>query len=99
MGSTTCEGWKRFSAETLQRMEQAESDGFEIIIGNNPYLDKAAKWANHEVRKIAQTNSRRHGRPVRTVWAVRPKAAAGAQGLVSSENSHRHQSPHSHNEQ
>jgi hypothetical protein len=55
-------------------MEQAESDGFEIIIGNNPYLDKAAKWASHDVRRLAQTNSRHHGRPVRTVWAVRPKA-------------------------
>ncbi len=72
VGSMTCDGWKLFATETLRKMAQAEAEGFELIVGNDPYLDTAAKWNGFEVRKIAQTNSRYHGHSVRTVWAVRP---------------------------
>ena len=44
---------------------------YSIICGNAPYLNKTKKWANYECVRIAQTNSRRHGYSISTVWAVR----------------------------
>lgn len=75
-GSVTSEGWKRFRKSTQVKMARAEADGFEIRVGNDPHLGHRRKWADHECLKIAQTNGRRHGYSVRTVWAVRSRQLA-----------------------
>lgn len=64
-----------YAKSTLEKIDHYESEGYTIICGNNPFLDKARKWAGHECVRLAQTNSRRHGRCVSTVWAVKPRAA------------------------
>ena len=61
----------RFAKQTLERIEKYEGLGYEIHIGNNPRMDRAKKWASHDVVRIARTNSRRHGHCVRTVWAAK----------------------------
>jgi hypothetical protein len=63
----------RFASTTTEKMRAAEADGFTVIVGNDWRLPTRPKYRDCEVRKIAQTNSRRHGKPIRTVWAVRPK--------------------------
>lgn len=71
-GSMTCEGWKRFSSNTLTKIAQAEAEGFTIVIGNDWQLDERPKWERHECKLLSRVNSRWHGWCVRTVWAVRP---------------------------
>ena len=60
-----------YSKNTIAKMTDYQSRGYSIICGNAPYLNKTKKWANYECVRIAQTNSRRHGYSISTVWAVR----------------------------
>jgi len=62
-----------YAKTTRQKMNAALLEGFLIIEGNDWRLDRRPKYANCEVRKIAQTNDRHHGKSVRTIWAIRPK--------------------------
>tara|TARA_B100000214_G_scaffold375332_1_gene361214 strand:- start:2793 stop:3203 length:411 start_codon:yes stop_codon:yes gene_type:complete len=59
------------SKKTLSLIEEYASMGYEIIIGNNPRLPEAKKWANYECVRLCRTNSPTHGWSIRTVWAVR----------------------------
>lgn len=60
-----------FSKKTKSLIEEYESMGYEIIIGNNPRLPEAKKWADYECVRLCLTNSKYHGYSVHTVWAVR----------------------------
>ena len=60
-----------FSKKTKRLIEEYESMGYEIIIGNNPRLPEAKKWADYECVRLCLTNSKHHGYSVHTVWAVR----------------------------
>jgi hypothetical protein len=61
-----------FSKQTKQRMQKYSDLGYRIIIGNNRDLPKRKKWQGHECVRLCLTNSKTHGFPIRTVWAVRP---------------------------
>ncbi len=52
-------------------MSEYEAAGYTVLDGNDWRLSQRKKWANFECVKLAQTNSRRHGKCVSTVWAVR----------------------------
>ena len=61
-----------YAAKTIAKIADHEARGYTIIYGNAPYLNRSAKWSGHECVRLAQTNSRSHGRSISTVWAVRP---------------------------
>jgi len=61
----------KLSKQTLDRIAAHEALGFEIIIGNDWRLPDRPKWRNHEIVRLCITSSRRHGRCVRTVFAVK----------------------------
>ena len=61
----------KISKQTLDRIATHEALGFEILIGNDWRLPDRPKWRKHEVVRLCQTNSRHHGRCVRTVFAVK----------------------------
>ena len=63
----------KFAKSTLEKMTAFRNNGFDIIIGNAPFLNKSKKWSNHECVRLARTNSRKTGYSKRTVWAVRAK--------------------------
>ena len=63
----------KFAKQTIEKMRAAEEAGFQIIIGNNPFLDKRKKYAGFECIRLAQTNDRQSGFCKRTVWAIREK--------------------------
>jgi hypothetical protein len=63
----------RFTKKTIEKMEKFKQQGFKIIVGNNPFMNKTQKWENHYLILLAHTNSRTHGFCVRTVWAVKQK--------------------------
>lgn len=63
----------KFAKQTERLIEQYAKDGYEIHVGNNPRMDQAPKWQGHHLVRLAQTNSRYHGRSVRTVWAAKRK--------------------------
>lgn len=65
-----------YALQTIAKIAAHKAAGYEIIEGNAPFLNKSAKWARHECVRLAQTNSRRHGRSVSTVWAVKPRTQA-----------------------
>ena len=60
-----------FAKKTIRKMESAQSEGYSIIIGNNPYMRNAKKWKNHDLILLARTNARTHGYCIRTVWATK----------------------------
>tara|TARA_Y100000310_G_scaffold56897_1_gene52183 strand:+ start:1149 stop:1358 length:210 start_codon:yes stop_codon:yes gene_type:complete len=62
-----------FAKKTIRKMESAQSEGYSIIIGNNPYMRDTKKWKNHDLILLARTNARTHGYCIRTVWAARMK--------------------------
>ena len=61
----------KFANTTIEKMKSHEAKGFEIIIGNNPFLNKREKYKDFECVRLAQTNDRPSGYCKRTVWAVR----------------------------
>jgi hypothetical protein len=71
-GSHTSEGYKRFSRGTKATMQGYLDKGWSIVLGADWRLSQRPKWTSrYEVRKVAQTNGRRHGKCVRVVWAVK----------------------------
>ena len=62
----------RHQKSTIARIEKYASQGYQIIEGNNWRLNRAKKYAKHHCIRLAQTNSRLHGKSINTVWAVRP---------------------------
>jgi len=63
----------RFAKETLDKMAAYEAAGYEIIVGNDWRLGDRPKYRDYDCVKLAQTNDRRHGKSVRTVWAIKFK--------------------------
>lgn len=63
-----------FAESTKKKMTKMEAEGYAIVVGNDWRLNRRPKWAGFDCVRIAQTNDRFHGRCVRTVWAVRPRA-------------------------
>lgn len=61
----------RLSKNSENKIIEAENAGYQIIYGNNPFLNKHKKWAKYKCIRLVQTNSRAHGRPIYTVWAVK----------------------------
>ena len=61
------------SNKTRRLIEEYEREGWTIIIGNNPRLAEAQKWAGHQCVRLCRTNSKHAGWCIRTVWAVKPK--------------------------
>ena len=59
------------SKKTKSLIDQFESRGYDIIIGNNPRLPESKRWADYECVRLCLTNSKHHGWCIRTVWAVR----------------------------
>jgi UDP-N-acetylmuramyl pentapeptide synthase len=56
---------------TAETIETLSAEGYQILVGNNPRMDKAKKWANVDLIRVSQVNSRTHGKSVRTIWAVK----------------------------
>lgn len=85
-GSMTWAGWANFSQATIDKIQDHETRGFQILVGNDPYLAKRPKWVNHECTRLSQYNHRGCGYSLRTVWAVQklaPKAVrAGKQAVA-----------------
>lgn len=61
----------RYSNATKAKIEQYRAAGYEIVEGNNPFFNKAKKRAGLECVRICQTNSKRHGKSMWTVWGVK----------------------------
>lgn len=57
--------------ETAARIESLSAQGYEIIVGNNPFLNKAKKYAGRECVRVSQVNGRHRAICLRTIWAVR----------------------------
>ena len=58
----------RYATTTLAKIASARAAGAEIVENANwRFTGRGAGYAR--IEKLAQTNSRRHGRPVRIVWA------------------------------
>jgi len=66
----------KFARATTEKINQFRRDGWSIVIGNDWQKDRRPKWKNHELVRIAQTNSKKHGKPLRVVWAMRRKGGA-----------------------
>ena len=45
--------------------------GYPIVVGNDWQKSQRPKYAGREMRLIARTNSRRHGKCLRTIWAIK----------------------------
>ena len=67
----TCEGPKKFMQATIDHIAAYLDEGWTVLIGNYPFLGSAAKYRGKQVRQLTYTNSRYHGKSVRTVWAIR----------------------------
>jgi hypothetical protein len=59
------------SSKTIKKMDFYEKLGFGFIAGNNYRLSRAKKWEKYNCVRIAQTNSRHHGKSIATMWAVK----------------------------
>jgi hypothetical protein len=59
------------SNQTKSRIEKYTNLGYQIIIGSY-YLPHRQKWQGYECVRLCLTNSKNHGWPIRTVWAVKP---------------------------
>jgi len=59
------------SNRTKALIKEYGAGGYEIVIGNDWQLSRRPKWAGYECVRLCQTNSKRHGRCIYTVWAVR----------------------------
>ena len=62
----------KLSKQTTERMRLLKAKGYTIIIGNDRNLPNRPKWQGHDCVRLCLTNSKTHGWPVRTVWAVKP---------------------------
>ena len=62
-----------YSKNTIKKIEKYQNEGFKIIHGNNPKMDKTLKWSDYNLIKICQTNSKFHGWSLYTVWALKKK--------------------------
>ncbi len=62
----------KLSKQTNERMRLWKARGYTIIIGHHRNLPKSKKWQGHDCVRLCLTNSKIHGFPVRTVWAVKP---------------------------
>jgi hypothetical protein len=60
------------SNQTKSRIEKYTNLGYQIIIGNNRDLPRRNKWQGYECVRLCLTNSKNHGWPILTVWAVKP---------------------------
>jgi hypothetical protein len=58
----------RYAKETLRKIEEARAKGADIVENKNAFF-KGTRGGWKCVEKLAQTNSRTHGFPVRVVWA------------------------------
>lgn len=61
--------------KTRDTMRELTAQGYTIIEGNNPYLPRRKKYAGYDIVRIAQTNSRYHGKSINTVFAIRVRRA------------------------
>jgi hypothetical protein len=57
--------------QTEQRIKVFERNGWTIIDGNDWRLPTRGRYLNYFVVRLAQTNHKRHGKCIRTVFAVR----------------------------
>jgi hypothetical protein len=62
--------------QTARRIEIFRANGWEIHDGNDYRLPDRPLYAGRDVVRLCQTNHRRHGKCVRTVFAVRQRAEA-----------------------
>ena len=65
----------RVQGPTARKIEEYSREGWRIIVGNNPHLDKARKYRGYHTVRLSRTNSKTHGFCIRTIWAVKPRAA------------------------
>jgi len=56
---------------TIQKIKSHIEKGFKILLGNDFRLANRPKWSGSQTIKLADTNSKNHGRCIRTVWAVK----------------------------
>lgn len=59
------------TSKTLEKIAHYTALGYTIIEGNNHRLPSRKKYHNHEVIRLAQTNSRIHGLCINTVYAIK----------------------------
>ncbi len=54
---------------TADKIEELSAQGYTIKVGNNPQMDKAAKWGDSDLVRVSQVNSiphRRGGEPLKS---------------------------------
>jgi len=57
--------------QTAARIESLSAQGYEIIVGNNPFLNKSRKYSGRKCVRISQVNGRKRAICLRTIWAVK----------------------------
>jgi hypothetical protein len=73
------------SKKTFQKCADLQNDGYRFIPGNNPRMDTAKKWAGFDLVRVAQTNHRKHGKCIQTLWAVKVYAVDTKWARVTEE--------------
>ncbi len=53
--------------DIADKIEELSANGYTIVVGNNPGMAGAAKWADRDLIRVSQVNSRTHGKCVRTI--------------------------------
>ena len=61
----------RAASCTIAKMQKLSDAGYSFIAGNNYKLNKTKKWSGFDCIRVAQTNSRTHGKSIATMWAVK----------------------------
>lgn len=59
-----------YSRGTVLKMAKANKAGYSIVAGNSP-KKSSTKYGAKDFVKIAQVNSRKHGKSIRTVYGVK----------------------------
>lgn len=62
--------WGGYSRSTVTKMAKANKQGYKIVAGNSP-KKSSTKYRSKDYVKIAQVNSRKHGKSIRTVYGIK----------------------------
>ena len=59
------------SPTTFLKCDELEPLGYRFIPGNAPFMNRSKKWGGYTLIRVAQVNSKLHGRSTQTLWAVK----------------------------
>ena len=63
-------GFETHQPQTWEKITCHLLNGAVVVEGNNWRGPSMKKWHAYKTERICQTNSRRHGKSVSTVWAI-----------------------------